>query len=114
MAAEAQAQEIVERAINLGLGFVTKTVDSVKDFIDDAEKSAKKYEKSGEKATKDLESQVKSFSKKLEERGEEIRENIKEEVNSVLGRLGIVTSDDVEKLEKRLERLEHKIAGKRK
>lgn len=110
----AEVQELVERAINIGVGLVATTVDKAKDFIDEAEKSAKKYEKSGEKASENVESQVRSFGKKLEDRAEEVRENIKEEVNSVLGRLGVVSSHDVDKLSKRLERLESKIAGKRK
>ncbi len=110
----AETQEIFERAINIGLGLVASTMDSVKDFIEEAEKAAKKYEKSGEKTTKDVESNLKSFSKKFEDRAEEVRSNIKEEVNSVLGRLGVVSSHDVDKLSKRLERLEAKIAGKRK
>lgn len=110
----AQADKTLQKATNLGVDFFSKVLDGAQELLDEAQSILKKSSKGGKKSPDAL---VKS-AKKIWSRQtgdirkgiQDLRSDIREEIGTVLGRVGIVTASDLEKVEKRIEKLESKLS----
>lgn len=94
--------DLLDRLITLGLGAINLTRAK-------AEKLAKELEKKGEISKKDVKKTIDELVEKGKKEKEELQETIDERISEFTKKLGIITKADLEKITRKLERLEKKI-----
>ena len=90
--------EIVHKALMLGIGIPEKLKELVDDLVEKGELS----ESQGARL-------VKECSEKIGRSGEELNSNISELINKALERMNIPTKEDMEKIQKKLTALSARV-----
>lgn len=92
----------IERLFTIAVGAWTLTKEKAEEIIEELEEK-------GEVKKKDAKKYVDELVKKGEKEREELRTTIDDRIREVTKKLGIVTQDDIKKLNEKLERLERKL-----
>jgi polyhydroxyalkanoate synthesis regulator phasin len=90
--------EIVHKALMLGIGVPEK----VKELVDELVEKGELSESQGAKI-------VKECSEKVSKSGDELNKTVAELINKTLEKMNIPTSDEVEKLQKKLTALSARV-----
>lgn len=91
----------VERLLTIVAGAWTLTKDKAENLV-------KELEEKGEVKKKDAKKYVDELVKKGEKEREELKTTIDERIREITKKLGIVTKQDIERIETKLEKLEKK------
>ncbi|RLE28348.1 polyhydroxyalkanoate synthesis regulator [Candidatus Acetothermia bacterium] len=92
------------KAILLGLGALELTREKVESFVDELVKR-------GEASAKEKAGLVDELLKAAEEEEKKAMEKISSALREVISELGLATKDDLQAIERRLERIERRLAG---
>jgi len=92
------------KAILLGLGALELSREKVESFVDELLKR-------GEVAAKERAATIEEFLKIAEEEESKALEKIATTLGDVLAELGLPTKEDLQAIERRLERIERRLAG---
>lgn len=92
------------KAILLGLGALELTREKVDSLVDELIKR-------GEVAAKERSALVEEFLKTAEEEEKKVLEKINTALRSAVTELGLATKEDLQTIERRLERIERGLAG---
>jgi len=97
-------EELIRKALLLGVGAVALTKEKMETIFDDLIKTAEKIEE------KDLLSRI---IEKGQETREELEERIAKKLGRVINKTELATKEDILKLEKKIEMLENTIEGQK-
>ncbi len=92
------------KAILLGLGALELTREKVESFVDELVKR-------GEASAKEKAGLVDELLKAAEEEEKKVMEKISSALREVISELGLATKEDLQAIERRLERIERRLAG---
>ncbi|RLE29251.1 hypothetical protein DRJ27_04905 [Candidatus Acetothermia bacterium] len=92
------------KAILLGLGALELTREKVESFVDELVKR-------GEASAKEKAGLVDELLKAAEEEEKKVMEKIGSALREVISELGLATKEDLQAIERRLERIERRLAG---
>jgi len=95
--------ELVEKTLLAGIGTLALTQKKAEELIDDLKERLNLSEEEGKKLLEKLQTSVKENQNKLEELAQE-------EVKKACARIGVVTQDEFEKLQKKVAALEKKLS----
>lgn len=99
--------EIVEKTLLTGIGAVALTQKKAEELIDDLKKRMNLTEEEGKNLLEKLRGAAKDNQKKLEEMAQD-------EVKKACERMGVVTTEDLEKLQRKVEQLEKQLKAQAK
>ena len=94
--------EIVEKTLLTGIGAVALTQKKAEELIDDLKKRMNLTEEEGKNLLDKLRDTAKDNQKKLEEMAQE-------EVKKACERIGVVTTEEFKKLQRKVEQLEKQL-----
>ena len=94
--------EIVEKTLLTGIGAVALTQKKAEELIDDLKKRMNLTEEEGKNLLEKLRDAAKDNQKRLEEMAQN-------EVKKACDRVGVVTNEDFEKLQEKVEKLEKQL-----
>lgn len=94
--------EIVEKTLLTGIGAVALTQKKAEELIDDLKKRMNLTEEEGKNLLEKLREAAKENQNKLEDMAQN-------EVKKACERMGVVTAEDLEKLQRKVEQLEKQI-----
>lgn len=94
--------EQLKRLAMIGIGGTALAVEKVTDYVDGLVKQGKLTVDEGKKLTEEL---IRNKEKEVTEKG-------REEIEAILLEMNIAQRQDIEKLEKRIEDLEHELENK--
>ena len=94
------------KAILLGLGALELTREKVESFVDELVKR-------GEASAKEKAGLVDELLKAAEEEEKKAMEKISSALREVISELGLVTKEDLQEIERRLARIEGRLAGEK-
>ncbi|MEW6087516.1 MAG: phasin family protein [bacterium] len=97
--------DIVKKLFMAGLGVAALTEEKVSKIVDELVKKGEISEQEGKGAVKSLLSQVEENKKFVEEK-------IQEQLEQIFKKAKLATQQDIEKLEKRIEKLEAVLKNK--
>ena len=92
------------KAILLGLGALELTREKVESFVDELVKR-------GEASAKEKAGLVDELLKAAEEEEKKVMEKISSALREVISELGLATKEDLQAIERRLERIERRLVG---
>lgn len=101
--AESKVQETLKKLIYVGVGLAAQTAEKYQHTVDDLVKKGKISDKEGKKIVDDL-------LKKTEDR----RDELEKKFNQSIKKLGYVSVTEMEKLSKRVEKLENELKASKK
>lgn len=99
--------EIVEKTLLTGIGAVALTQKKAEELIDDLKKRMNLTEEEGKNLLEKLREAAKENQNKLEHMAQD-------EVKKACERIGVVTAEDFEKLQRKVEQLEKQIKAQAK
>lgn len=99
--------EIVEKTLLTGIGAVALTQKKAEELIDDLKKRMNLTEEEGKNLLEKLREAAKENQNKLEDMAQN-------EVKKACERIGVVTAEDFEKLQRKVEQLEKQIKAQAK
>jgi len=99
--------EIVEKTLLTGIGAMALTQKKAEELIDDLKKRMNITEEEGKTLLEKLRSAAKDNQKKLEEMAQD-------EVKKACDRIGVVTTEEFEKLQRKMEQLEKQLKAQAK
>ncbi|WP_438445838.1 phasin family protein [Gorillibacterium sp. sgz5001074] len=91
--------ELLRKALSLGLGVTMAGKDKIEAFVDDMVKK-------GELAPSDSKEWISSLLERGERERDELKRLVQEQLQKRLADLNVATKDDITRLEQRLDRLE--------
>lgn len=94
-------KEQIEKVFSLGLGIVTAGKEQI-------EKTVEELVKKGEVAKSESQGLIEELTKKGEETRSKIEQMVKDRVQAILADMQVVTKQDLERIEQRLDALENK------
>jgi len=98
----AKGGDLLERAVLMGWGLVSRGRKEIKKAVDKAVKEGRLKRREG-----------KRLFERVEEEGEEVGEMISERTAELLDKIGVVTQKDLDALGERLSHLESKAVSRR-
>lgn len=98
----AEKEDLLERAVLMGWGLVSRGRKEIKKAVDKAVKEGRLKRREGQR-----------LFERVEEESEEVGEMVSERMAELLDKIGVVTQKDLATLGKRLSRLESKAASRR-
>ncbi len=101
--AESKVQETLKKLIYVGVGLAAQTAERYQHTVDDLVKKGKITDKEGKKIVDDL-------LKKTEDR----RDELEKKFNQTIKKLGYVSVSEMEKLSRRIEKLENELKASKK
>ena len=96
-------KDLVKRALLLGIGIAAITEEKLREFVEELERKGELSRDEGKKLVKELLAERERQRRELEKR-------INEEVERAIARAGVASRKDVEKLSRKIEKLERTIA----
>ena len=97
--------DIIKKSLYLGLGVASFTKERVESVVDELIEKGQLSKDEKSKAIKDI------FDK-IEKEEKEVQKKIHKVVKEVLDKVGVATQKDIENLQKRIKKLEAKLAEK--
>lgn len=94
-------KKLVERIIELGLGIAAYSEDKISEFIGEITSLGEEKKKKMEDMKTELKEKVSSFQKEFDKR-------VRSEVKTVMDKMHLVTTEDIDEIKRRLEELEKK------
>jgi polyhydroxyalkanoate synthesis regulator phasin len=97
--------DIIKKSLYLGLGVASVTKEHAESLVDELIEKGQLSKDEKSKAIKDI------FDK-IEKEEKEVQKKIQKVVKEVLDKVGVATQKDIENLQKRIKKLEAKLAEK--
>ena len=97
--------DIIKKSLDLGLGVASVKKERAESMVDDLIEKGQLSKDEKSKAIKDI------FDK-IEKEEKEVQKKIQKVVKEVLDKVGVATQKDIENLQKRIKKLEAKLAEK--
>ena len=97
--------DIIKKSLYLGLGVASFTKERAESMVDELIEKGQLSKDEKSKAIKDI------FDK-IEKEEKEVQKKIQKVVKEVLDKVGVATQKDIENLQKRIKKLEAKLAEK--
>lgn len=91
--------ELIRKALSLGVGITVASKEKIESIVEELVKK-------GEVAPNESGELIKNLIAKGEESRAEMKRSVREQLQKLLGELNVATKEDIERLEKRIERLE--------
>ena len=97
--------DIIKKTYLAGIGALSLAEEKVKKTVDVLLKKGEKAEEEGKKA-------LSEFKEKFEDLKKDFEKKIEIQISKAIEKLNLPTKDDIEALEKRIEKLEEKLKDK--
>jgi len=99
--------DLIKKGILTGIGIGLMTKEKIRDFAKEAAKEAKLSEEEGRKLADEI-------LNRSEETKQELEKKINDHIKEVLDNVGVATHEDLQKLEKKIDKLQKTIGEKAK
>jgi polyhydroxyalkanoate synthesis regulator phasin len=96
-------KDLIKKALLLGIGLAAITEEKLREFVAELEKK-------GELSREEGKALVRELLAEREKQKKELQKRVAEEVEKALAKTGVASKKDVEKLSKKIEKLERTIA----